>query len=233
METPANTPSATPVRHGSLAGLRIKWDRTIVFLTGVLLLVVAMVTALVAPFTAVTWAVPLVLLLLGAGCVAGLRYLAVTDRGQRVAAGPVVRGTAHAQHSIFDHEDGARRDHAAQEHGSTAAPELPAQVETPGTTPVRPAAAEPGYSVAELRAMALQVARGSGSEGSSAATWEPVPVPKPLYSQAPVVPRREPEPLQVPTRPAAKSASLKDAVRVGERESAAMNLDDVLKRRRA
>lgn len=48
-----------------------------------------------------------------------------------------------------------------------------------------------------------------------------------------MVERNEPEPLRVPTRPAARSTTLKDAVRSGEQESTALNLDDVLKRRRA
>ena len=232
MDTSAHAPSAITVRRGSVAGLRIKWDRTIVFLTGAALVLAAVLTGIAAPFTAVTWAVPVVLLLLGAGCVAGLRYLAVTDRPGVSAQAPT-RQTAPAQHAIFDNEDQARQDREEQELQADAALDLPAEGQLPETVkPERPAA-EKTYSVAELRAEALKVARSSAATGSTAATWEPVPVPKPLYTQAPVVQRRAPEPLRVPQRPAATTTSLKDAVRAGEQESAALNLDDVLKRRRA
>ncbi|WP_239494443.1 hypothetical protein [Kocuria sp. BT304] len=229
MESTAHAPSASTVQHGFLAGLRIRWDRTIVFLTGVVLVAAALITALAAPFTAVTWAVPVVLLLLGAGCVAGLRYLAVTDRAG-IAAGSAEQRSAPAQHAIFDHEDRARQDRAEQQLHDDAALDLPAGDELPAAAEVQQPAPEPSYTVAELRAEALKVARTTASDS---ATWEPVPVPKPLYTQAPVVHRREPEPLPVPERPAATSTTLKDAVRMGEPEPAALNLDDVLKRRRA
>ncbi len=224
METSAHAPSATTLQSGSLAGLRIKWDRTIVFLTGAVLVAAALLSALIAPFTALSWAVPVVLFLLGAGCVAGLRYLAVEDkrRGAVHTAAPVA---APAQHAIFDNEDEARQDRAEQTRAADAELDMPGADDQPGQR-----ATERVYTVAELRAEALKVARTTGSDTT---TWEPVPVPKPLYTQAPVVERNEPEPLRVPTRPAARSTTLKDAVRSGEQESTALNLDDVLKRRRA
>lgn len=228
METSAHAPSATTLQSGSLAGLRIKWDRTIVFLTGAVLVAAALLSALIAPFTAISWAVPVVLFLLGAGCVAGLRYLAVEDqrRGAVRTAAPVA---APAQHAIFDNEDEARQEHAEQTRAADAELDMPAADYQPEQqAPQR--ATERVYTVAELRAEALKVARTTGSDTT---TWEPVPVPKPLYTQAPVVERNEPEPLRVPTRPAARSTTLKDAVRSGEQESTALNLDDVLKRRRA
>ncbi|MDO4918755.1 hypothetical protein [Kocuria sp.] len=230
MDTTAPAPTALPVQQGSLAGLRIRWDRTIVFAAGLLMLAAALLTALAAPFTAVTWAVPVVLLLLGAGCVAGLRYLAVTDRAQRGAVRTSARPTTAApQHAIFDNEDEARQELAAQQQESSAVVAPAEEAEQKSGQPSRPVV-EPTYTVAELRAMALKVA---GSETAGASTWQPVPVPKPLYTEAPVVHRSAPEPLRVPERPAARTTTLKDAVRAGERESAALNLDDVLKRRRA
>ncbi|CAL8899021.1 PrgI family protein [Kocuria varians] len=230
METSAHAPSAITLQRGSLAGLRIKWDRTIVFLTGAVLVAAALISALLAPFTSISWAVPVVLLLLGAGCVAGLRYLAVEDRRQR-AARSTSRSVAPAQHAIFDNEDEVRQDRDQENRVAEAALDMPAAEEQPREeqqTPQR--APERVYTVAELRAEAMKVARSTGADTT---TWEPVPVPKPLYTQAPVVQRSEPEPLQVPARPAARTTTLKDAVRTGEQESTALNLDDVLKRRRA
>ena len=232
MDTTAHAPSALTARRGPLAGMRIKWDRTIVFGAGLALLAAAVLTALAAPFTAVTWAVPVVLLLLGVGCVAGLRYLAVTERSQRSSAGATAHPASPAQHAIFDNEDEARQDLAEQNREARAALDLPVRDEAPAVEATAGSVAEPAYTVAELRAVALKVAGSEASRGGST-TWQPVPVPKPLYTQVPEVHREAPEPLRVPERPAATSASLKDAVRAGEQESAALNLDDVLKRRRA
>ena len=222
---------STAATRGPLSGLRIRWDRTLIFLAGIMLLLTALITAVMAPFTAVGWAVPAVLVLLGVGCVAGLRYLAVEDRGtRRVRTGSLptaVAAAPRAEQKLFDNEDEARQEAAARPHG-VHHPASPTGQEGAAET-ARPAP-EPTYTVAELRAEALKVAHSSAG---SAATWEPVPVPLPLYTQAPVVQRREPEPLPVPQRPAARSASLKDAVQAGSSGSDALNLDDVLKRRRA
>ena len=136
------------------------------------------------------------------------------------------------QYAIFDNEDEDRQEAAQHDRELHASLDLPVDGEQPATgTAERPA--EPVYTVAELRAEALKVARSAAPAASSATTWQPVPVPKPLYTQAPVVERSEPEPLRVPERPAARSTSLKEAMRAGEQEPAALNLDDVLKRRRA
>ena len=197
-----------------------------------LLLLTALITLVAAPFTAVSWAVPAVLALLGAGCVAGLRYLAIEDHRARRAPRPAAAPAPPAQQKLFDNEDEARQEESGRQRDAHAAPETLGDTHLPGERLAEPAP-EPAYTVAELRAEALRVARSSAGSGSSAATWEPVPVPKPLYTQAPVVQRREPEPLRVPQRPAARSASLKDAVQAGSREPDALNLDDVLKRRRA
>ncbi|WP_223841201.1 hypothetical protein [Kocuria sp. cx-116] len=232
METPVTEPSTAATARRPMAGIRIRWDRTLIFLAGAMLLFTALLTGVMAPFTAVTWAVPTVLTLLGAGCVAGLRYLAVEEQNARRARGSVSAPVQQPEQQLFDNEDENRQDEQDRERRAMAALDLPEHVEHPqheatGTSH------EPAYTVDELRAEALKVARSTAPTFENKTTWKPVPVPKPLYTQAPVVPPREPEPLQVPQRPAAKSSTLKDAAEAGSRESAALNLDDVLKRRRA
>ena len=232
METPETEPSAVAPVHRPMAGLRIRWDRTLIFLAGAMLLFTALLTGLMAPFTAVTWAVPTVLALLGVGCVAGLRYLAVEEQNVRRARGSVSAPVEQPEQKLFDNEDENRQEEQVRERRAMAALDLPEHVEQPQhEAPAK--AHEPTYTVAELRAEALKVARSTAPKFEGKATWKPVPVPKPLYTQAPVVPQREPEPLQVPQRPAATSRTLKDAAEVGSQGSSALNLDDVLKRRRA
>ena len=232
METPATEPSTAASARRPMAGLHIRWDRTLIFLAGAMLLLTALITGVMAPFTAVTWAVPTVLTLLGIGCVAGLRYLAVEEQNVRRARGSVSAPVEQPEQKLFDNEDENRQEEQVRERRAMAALDLPEQVEQ-SEQQVTAKTHEPAYTVDELRAEALKVARSTAPKFEGKATWQPVPVPKPLYTQAPVVPPREPEPLQVPQRPAAKSTTLKDAAEAGARESAALNLDDVLKRRRA
>lgn len=214
--------------------LHIRRDRAGILLAGCAALLAALVTAVVAPFSvAVSWPWPVFLLLLGIGSVLALRYLAVQDRAARRAARPAVRATAADPHApredvaLFDNEHAVAEEVREQSRRSAEELDLPAEEEQPQ------APAPAAFTVEELRAEALRVARESaGTSGSR--TWEPVPVPRPTYAEAPVVQRPEPEPLPVPEQPAARSASLRDAVRTGEeRGRAALDLDDVLKRRRA
>ncbi|TDL39614.1 hypothetical protein E2R59_15845 [Kocuria rosea] len=224
-----------PGRTGR-AHLRIRRDRAVILLAGCAALLAALVTAVVAPFSAaVSWPWPVFLLLLGIGSVLSLRYLAVQDRAARRASRPAVRAPEaeaepHAPRedvALFDNEHAVAEE--VREQSRRAAEDL--DLPTPEEQPRMPAPA--AFTVEELRAEALRVARES-APAAAARTWEPVPVPRPTYAEAPVVQRPEPEPLPVPEQPAARSASLKDAVRTGEEQGrAALDLDDVLKRRRA
>ncbi|WP_240898503.1 hypothetical protein [Kocuria sediminis] len=214
--------------------LRVRRGRAGIFLAGCTALLAALLTAVVAPFSAaVSWPWPVFLLLLGVGSVLALRYLAVQDRATRRRSRPVPAATVdpHAPRgdvALFDNEDGMVE--------QTPAAQLPAAQDEPAEDLDLPAEHEqprvpPAFTVEELRAEALRVARESADP---ARTWEPVPVPRPTYAEAPVVERPAPEPLPVPEQPASRSSSLKDAVRTGEeRGRAALDLDDVLKRRRA
>ncbi|WP_298584409.1 hypothetical protein [uncultured Kocuria sp.] len=222
-----------PGRSGT-GTLHIKRDRAGILLAGGAALLAGLVTAVLAPFSAaVSWPWPVFLLLLGAGSVLALRYLAVQDRAARRAARPAVRAPAEEPHApredvaLFDNEHAVAEEVREQSRLAAEDLDLPAAGEQPS------APAAPAFTVEELRAEALRVAREAAA-AAPGRTWEPVPVPRPTYAEAPVVQRPEPEPLAVPEQPTARSASLKDAVRTGEEQGrAALDLDDVLKRRRA
>lgn len=214
----------------STGALRIKRDRAVIFLAGCTSLLTAAVTAVAAPFSAaVAWPWPVFLLLLGAGSVLALRYLAVQDRRARRHAPSAGARSAdphapRADVALFDHEHGAAEEVQEQSLAAADDLDLPRQEEQPVSA---------AFTVEELRAEALRVARESPGADEDR-TWAPVPVPRPTYTEAPVVQRPEPEPLAVPEQPAARSGSLKDAVRAGEdRNRAALDLDEVLRRRRA
>lgn len=226
---PADSGAGDRPGHGAL---HIKWDRAGIFLAGCAALLAALGTAVAAPFSAaVSWPWPVFLLLLGIGAVLALRHLAVQERAARRSGRPAGAAVEelHAPREdvdLFDNEHALAEE--AREQSRRAAEDLDLPVE--GEQPRAPAPA--AFTVEELRAEALRVARESA--GAADRTWEPVPVPRPSYADAPVVQRPEPEPLPVPEQPAARSSNLKDAVRTGEeRGRAALDLDDVLKRRRA
>lgn len=119
---------------GALEGLNIKWDRTIVFLLGCAALLLALVTGILAPLTAaVTWPWPVFLLLLGAGSIAALRYLAVQDRHERsgaaagdgaldAAAEPAESGETA---SVFDNEEHVEQESLRREQQELADLDLP------------------------------------------------------------------------------------------------------------
>lgn len=222
--------------HRSGTGsLRIKWDRTVLFLGGCAALLAALIMAVVAPFSAaVTWPWPVFLLLLAVGSVLALRYLAVQERAARRASPQTAADRPADPHApregvaLFDNEHAPAEEVDESADRSLGEPDLAAEEDEQQQTVARAA-----FTVEELRAEALRVARES-ARTAPARTWEPVPVPRPTYAEAPVVQRPDPEPLSVPEQPAARSATLKDAVRTGEeRGRAGLDLDDVLKRRRA
>ena len=84
--------SDTQPSGGVFDGLVIRWDRTSVFLLGVVTLTLAVVLGILSPFTAVAWPWPVFLLLLGAGSIAALVYVADQER----AAAPASAATPSA-----------------------------------------------------------------------------------------------------------------------------------------
>lgn len=227
--------SKTQRSAGAFDGLTIKWGRVLVFVLGGVSLALAILTGLLAIFTAVTWPWPVFLALLGAGCLVSLRYLAVRDR---VAASVGTVRSAEAVHSaetatvidqerpLFDHEQLVARDSERREIRQRSDLDLPGDQqflndlvfddEQPGREQ-QPAPAVAGHDALtqeELRAEARRVARRSvAAESADGSTWQPVPVPKPTYARAAVAHRESPAALSVPAVPAPTSQTLEQAAR--------------------
>ncbi|MDO5617309.1 hypothetical protein [Kocuria sp.] len=271
--------SATKKVESTFEGLNIKWDRTIIFLLGCAALFLAIITGILAPLTvAVTWPWPVFLMLVGAGSIAALRYLAVQERRERAAGATdgtatdsVVENNTTARAAVFNNQahveaESVRREqqqradldlpedqtfldnlHFAEDsQDSERSPyNLPAEQPAPQQLPERLTDAELEVAAStkvardipthdELVAAARKVAQKSAESAGS--TWEPVPVPKPTYARTAVVHRQAPQALEVPKTPVAdRGLSLKDAAKAPQPETntAGINLDDVLNRRRA
>lgn len=127
--------SATKKAASAFEGLNIMWDRTFIFLFGCVALFLAVLTGILAPLTAaVTWPWPVFLILVGAGSIAALRYLAVQERRERAAGAPA--GTAadsvvasadseNAAKSVFNNEEHVAQESLRRERDERAELDLP------------------------------------------------------------------------------------------------------------
>lgn len=229
------------------ARFRIRYGRTTLALAGLLSLVTAFISGILAAFGIGSAALPLLCTVLAVGSVALLRTLAVRDRKAKVNA--AFRSAMSAP---------ARRP-------ETTGP-IPPKHEAAATRPDSPLFdAEAGQAgikrltAVELREAALAVAVAAGDTSAAEVApatppgtpWEPVEVPKPVYVDAAKAKRPDPQPLELPEAPkavgkpslkqgaagvqAAEAAEAQQAAdqQLTKAQSALSNLDDVLQRRRA
>ncbi|WP_306632484.1 hypothetical protein [Arthrobacter sp. B1I2] len=226
----------------SPARFRIRYGRTALALVGLLSLVTAFISGVLAAFGVGSPALPLLCTVLTVASVALLRFLAVRDRKAKVDA--AFRSAMSAP---------ARRPDPAEAippkpEAAPMRPESPLFDAEAGQTKIK------RLTVAELREAALAVAVAAGDTSAAAAVettpagtpWEPVEVPKPVYVEAAKAKRPEPEPLELPEAPkavgkpslkqgaaGAPAAEAAEAQQMTKAQTALSNLDDVLQRRRA
>lgn len=209
-------------------GLHIRWGRTALFLAALVALLVFLVAGLAAAFGAGTLALAGWSLLFAVAGLAGLRALAVRDRTRRArpAAAVVVPERPAAP--------------AAEEREAPAAdPERDRRVlETVlafETEAPRPAAAPAASRVEPV----VVTASAAAAPAADRAVTIPA-VPRPTYLDAPEMARPLPAPLETPA-PTGADTRLTDAAHTAddqisaaaEQDIAALDLDNVLARRRA
>ncbi|WP_018769233.1 hypothetical protein [Arthrobacter sp. 162MFSha1.1] len=229
------------------ARLRIRYGRTALALVGLLSLVTAFISGILAAFGIGSPALPILCTVLTLGSVALLRMLAVRDRKAKVNA--AFRSAMSAP---------ARRPETAD--AIPPKPEAaPARPDSPLFDAEAGQAGIKRLTAVELREAALAVAVAAGDTSAAEAApatpagtpWEPVEVPKPVYVDAAKAKRPEPQPLELPEAPKAvgkpslkqgaagvQAAESAEAQQVADQQltkaqSALSNLDDVLQRRRA
>ncbi|UTT45039.1 hypothetical protein [Micrococcus luteus] len=208
-------------------GLHIRWGRTALFLAALVALLVFLVAGVAAAFGAGTLSLAGWSLLVAVAGLAGLRALAVRDRTRRArpAAAVVVpeRPAASA---------------AEERQAPPADPERDRRVletvlafETEGP---RPAAAP-----AAPRVEPVVVTASAAAPAADRAVTIPA-VPRPTYLDAPEMARPLPAPLETPaptgadTRPQDAARTADDQISAAaEQDIAALDLDNVLARRRA
>lgn len=206
-------------------GLHIRWGRTTLFLAALVALLVFLVAGLAAAFGAGTLALAGWSLLFAVAGLAGLRALAVRDRTRRARPAAVVPEcpTAPAAEERQAPPADPERDRRVLETVLAFETEAP-----------RPAAAP-----AAPRVEPVVVTASAAAPAADRAVTIPT-VPRPTYLDAPEMARPLPAPLETPaptgadTRPQDAARTADDQISAAaEQDIAALDLDNVLARRRA
>ncbi|WP_144659693.1 hypothetical protein [Paenarthrobacter nicotinovorans] len=220
-ESSAGKPAPTP--------FTIRYARLTLALSGLVLLLTAIVSGIVRLFGTGTVWLPLVSFIGAVVAVVVLRKLALRDLRER-------RARREAQASPIPTPARYLPKEPAVEVKETAVFDAEANSRENAR-----------LSAVELRQAALAVAVAAGDESaqtaadSKGASWQPVEVPKPTYVDAAKAQRPAPEPLDLPEAPKPvgkpvlkQSTGQAEAAAVSPKaQSALSNLDDVLQRRRA
>lgn len=213
-----SSPSST---HSRGTGFSIRWGRLSVFAVGALALVVAVISAVAGLFGASTWLTAGVSALITAACYGALRGLAMLDSKKRARE---------------------RERLSISEGLETTIATYPAA--GPRSTPV-------ANNNDQVFDFADEPAQQQQQQDVVQEVEEPVadapqpiparvPLPRPMYLDAPEVEREAPEPLATPQDPSPSAdVQLSDGVssqyqeKISEKANTRLDLDKVLNRRRA
>ncbi|MFL0426514.1 hypothetical protein ACH0AC_12230 [Micrococcus luteus] len=206
-------------------GLRIRWGRTALFLAALVALLVFLVAGLAAAFGAATLSLAGWSLLFAVAGLAGLRALAVRDRSRRARPAAVVVPERPAAPAAEE-----RQAPPADPERDRRVLETVLAFETEAPRPDAPAAP---------RVEPVVVTASAVAPAADRAVTIPA-VPRPTYLDAPEMARPLPAPLETPA-PTGADTRLQDAARTAddqisaaaEQDIAALDLDNVLARRRA
>ena len=206
-------------------GLHIRWGRTALFLAALVALLVFLVAGLAAAFGAGTLALAGWSLLFAVAGLAGLRALAVRDRTRRARPAAVVVPERPAAPAAEEHEAPA-----ADPERDRRVLETVLAFETEAPRPAAPAAP---------RVEPVVVTASAAAPAADRAVTIPA-VPRPTYLDAPEMARPLPAPLETPA-PTGADTRLQDGAHTAddqisaaaEQDIAALDLDNVLARRRA
>ena len=216
-----------------------RWGRIAIFGAGMVSLLVALVTSVLAPFTALAWFVPVLFLGLTVASLATLRYLAIQDSKKRKNhRKPVVQPVEEVSQVILKPQDGeAKEELAASASGAQQVKPIKHRQQKPinyASKSLRYARthhqAQPEKPVEFKKLPSGRVELEEQVSLTHEGTWEVRETPRPTYLDAEVRYRSiETSQVTIDRPEASESATLKDAVE----KAYSMNLDDVLSRRRA
>ena len=210
-----SSPSST---HSGGTGFSIRWGRLSVFAVGALALLVAVITAIAGLFGASTWLITLISALIATACYGTLRGLVILDSKKRAREREQLSISEGLETTIATYP----------ETGADLTPR-------PTNDEVFDFADEPAKQQQHIE---------QEVEEPVADAPQPIParipLPRPIYLDAPEVERAAPEPLETPQDPTPSSdVLLSDGVssqyqdKISEKANTRLDLDKVLNRRRA
>jgi hypothetical protein len=210
-----SSPSST---HSGGTGFSIRWGRLTVFAVGALALLVAVGTGIAALFGAATWLIALGCALIAAACYGTLRGLAILDSKKRAREREQLSISEGLETTIATYID-------------------------PSTQSAPLAHDDEVFDFADSPTQQQAIIEKEAEEPVQDAP-QPiparVPLPRPIYLDAPEVAREPPEPLAAPEDPTpSPDVQLSDGVssqyqdKISEKANTRLDLDKVLNRRRA
>ena len=211
-----SSPSST---HSRGTGFSIRWGRLSVFAVGALALVVAVISAVAGLFGASTWLTAGVSALITAACYGALRGLATLDSKKRARERERLSISEGLETTIATYPAGG-----------------------PRSTPVANSNNQVFDFADEPAQQQQEVVQEVEEPVADAPQPIParVPLPRPMYLDAPEVEREAPEPLATPQDPSPSAdVQLSDGVssqyqeKISEKANTRLDLDKVLNRRRA
>lgn len=207
-----SSPSST---HSGGTGFSIRWGRLTIFAIGAIALVVALITAITGLFGAGTWATAGIAVLLAGACYGMLRGLAILDSKKRAREREKLAMSEGLETSIATYTTSHRSPVTFNDEVFDFVENSDEHV-----APVEPAEEPVAEAPAPLPAR--------------------VPLPRPMYLDAPEVAREAPEPLDTPKDPVpSRDVQLSEGVsheyqeKISEKANTRLDLDKVLNRRRA
>lgn len=212
-----NTSPSSTTSGGT--GFSIRWGRLTIFTLGALALLVAVVTGIAGIFGAGTWLTAGISLLITAASYAALRGLVILDSKRRARERERLSISEGFETSIANYQAETRQEQEPIETND--------EVFDVADQP-EPQEAEPVAETQEpVEPAPTPVPAGK-------------PLPRPMYLETPEVTRAAPEPLEPPQEPTpSRQVQLSEGVssqyqeKITEKANTRLDLDKVLKRRRA
>lgn len=236
--------------------IRINWQRLPLAIIGLVGVVGVPVTMILAAFSVVGWSAPLLFAFLAIASVGSLRLLVLRQKYKPYGYRQTPTAASYQRKVVpgLSPLSTAAEPFDAAETGQAASGAEAASLDDEST---EGAGLESDQPLATPLTEELAVAGGAKTRPEAAAanaekTWEPVEIPAPTYTREAKVERAEPQPLELPEQPRATVNRLKETlpvpdsslreeqerlirtnVRAHQPKAGALNLDDVLARRRA
>lgn len=214
-----------------------RWDRIAIFAAGSASLLIAIITGILAPFTAVAWYVPFIFFGVTVASLATLRYLALQDAKKRAKRRPVSKSQQSVSQVVLKpQKEEPKSKVQPSESGAPQVKPIKHSQQKPinfASKSLRYARThhqdEPVQNIDFKKLPSGSIELEQQENLGQVETWDVRETPRPTYLDAAVSFTNETTTLDIAEPEKSESATLKEAAV----KAYGMDLDDVLSRRRA